>query len=211
MRAVACVKIACTIHFYVGIAAPFTVAILCGWIFLIAVTIAVRRTLRKSQLWIPFLQSSSISILYGVGWTFGLSMTGLTGIGATVLGAFFIATGGLLGVYMFLIYGILSPTVRSIWTRQSYSITQKRHGKSQKPSTPIKQLLEASAVSEKQSTELKTPRVMFSSREDLLEGQSSIVIANISTVDSAQELSDKTDDGHASSPETHSSSEETHL
>ena len=52
---------------------------------------------------------------------------------------------------------------------------------------------------------------MFSSREDLLEGQSSIVIANISTVDSAQELSDKTDDGHASSPETHSSSEETHL
>ena len=170
-------------------------------------TIAVRRTLRKSQLWIPFLQFSSISILYGVGWAFGLAMTGITGIGATVLGAFFIATGGLLGVYMFLIYGILSPTVRSVWRGWLCGAKQKGRGKLQKPSTPVKQLLEASVVSEK-PIELRTPCITSEDSLETANSRSSIVIANIALIDSLPESSDKTDDERYDTP---CSSEETQL
>ena len=103
------------VPFYVGMAVPFILAMIGSWILLIAVTIAVRQTVKNSQQWIPFLQSSSVSVLYGVGWSLGLAMTGVTGTAATVLGVFFIATGGLLGVYVFLIYCVLSPTVRNVW------------------------------------------------------------------------------------------------
>ena len=124
-------------------AVPFVVAMTGSWILLIAVTIAVRQTVRNSQQWIPFLQSSSVSILYGVGWSFGLAMTGVTGTAATVLGVFFIVTGGLLGVYVFLIYCVLSPTVRTVWrgwfccnvTHQEYMLSSQPTPKQQNTTT----------------------------------------------------------------------------
>ena len=149
---------------------PFIVAIVSEWIFLLAIAIAVRRTIAKSQQWVHFLQSSSISFLFAIGWALGLAMTGVVGTAATVLGAMFIIIGGLLGIYIFLIYGILSPTARSVWKEWCVCIQWGKYGKysMSRPTTPAKQLIVKQQ--ETPTVELKVrPHTAYASTEELLE------------------------------------------
>ena len=103
------------IPFYVGMLAPFVLLVLLNCVQLLAITITLRKTLMKSQARLHFLQSCLVLFLFAVGWALGLAMTGLSGVAADALGICFIVVGGLLGLYVFLIYCVVSPIVRNIW------------------------------------------------------------------------------------------------
>lgn len=142
---------------------PFVAAMIGVWVLLIVVAIAVRQTVRNSQQWIPFLQSSSVSVLYGVGWSLGLAMTGVAGTAATVLGVLFIVTGGLLGVYVFLIYGILSPTVRSVW--RGWFCRSLKHQEYTLSSQPAAKQQNTTSSQDRQTAK----RVAFTSTQELVQ------------------------------------------
>ena len=103
---------------------------------LLTVAICLGKKLEKSQARLHFTQSSLLSILFTVGWACGLAMTGLSGIGENVFGALFLLTGAPLGLYVFLIYCLGSPVVRSILRKECYCClgknSHKEYGSTQK-------------------------------------------------------------------------------
>ena len=93
----------------------------------------------KSQARLHFLQSCLVLFLFAVGWALGLAMTGLSGVAADALGICFIVVGGLLGLYVFLIYCVVSPIVRKVW-KEWFLALSHTHYKEYEASyqTPVK-------------------------------------------------------------------------
>lgn len=108
--------------FYLGIVVPFTITMLCNWIMLLTIAIVLRRKLNRSQAWIHYIQSCLLSISFAVGWTFGLILTGLSGGVIDIIGACFILTGAPLGLYIIIIYCLVSPVVRHAWKEWYYDL-----------------------------------------------------------------------------------------
>lgn len=102
------------IPFYIGLVGPFAVVVLSNGVMLIAFYFLIPN-LSKSQEKIHYIQSCLLSLLFGIGWTFGLAGISLKDIGADIITSIFCITGGLLGVYAFIIFCVLSPVVRSVW------------------------------------------------------------------------------------------------
>ena len=127
--------------FYIGILVPFVVLTLLNFIQQITIVITMKQKLKNSQARLHFLQSCIVSSLFAVGWIFGLAMTGLSGIAADVLGALFIAIGGLLGLYVFLIYYVISPLVRKVWKEWFMNVSNTHYKKHESSQTPVKQLV----------------------------------------------------------------------
>lgn len=103
------------IPFYIGLVTPFVIAVLCN-IFILAIVYVILK-LRKNETETSshVVYSILLTIMFGIGWMFGLAFTGTTGVAANVTGSLFIITGAPLGLYIFLIYRVNSSTVRGAW------------------------------------------------------------------------------------------------
>ena len=59
-----------------------------------------------------------VSILFSVGWTFALAVGEVVPLSAATLQILFCMTGGLLGLYIFVLYCIGVPTIRGLLCRK---------------------------------------------------------------------------------------------
>ena len=129
------------IPFYIGILVPFAVLTLLNCIQQLVIAVTLRQKVKNSQAWLHFLQSCLVSLLFAVGWIFGLAMARLSGIAADILDALFIATGGLLGLYVFVLYCVISPIVRKVWKEWFMNGSHTCYKKHESSQTPVKHLV----------------------------------------------------------------------
>ena len=92
--------------FYLGLIIPFTISMLLSWVLLIIVLI------KNKTITIQWIQLLIVSCVFSFGWIFALAVGEVVPISAATLQIIFILTGGLLGLYVFVLYCIGFSPVR---------------------------------------------------------------------------------------------------
>ena len=104
--------------FYIGIVALFILLWIISGIFLIIITIILFRVSLKNY---QYLSTLAVYTICSIAAVFLLAKANVDSpVAAAILELLFLLSGGFLGLYMFVVYCLLSEDVKVIWERKMY-------------------------------------------------------------------------------------------
>ena len=112
--------------FYISLAIPFALTVIAIFIMnsIIIIILLKQRLLTKSERTPQPFRSILLTLLFTLGWAFGLATSFATDTYAIIFECLFLLFGALLGIYIFLIYCVMSNMVRTkVWKQWFYKAT----------------------------------------------------------------------------------------
>ena len=112
--------------FYISLLIPFALIVIAIFIMnsVIIIILLKQRLLTKSERKPQLLRSILLVLLFTLGWGFGLAKSFATDTYAIMFECLFLLFGALLGIYIFLIYCVMSNMVRTkVWKQWFYKAT----------------------------------------------------------------------------------------
>ena len=106
--------------FYISLLIPFGLMVIAIFIMnsIIIIILLKQRLLTKSERTPQLLRSILLALLFTLGWAFGLAKSFATDTYAILFECLFLLFGALLGIYIFLIYCVMSNMVRTkVWKK----------------------------------------------------------------------------------------------
>ena len=114
--------------FYITLVAPLAVVVIIECVIYIMTFAILSKTIltKASDERTHLLTSMAFNAIFTLGWGVGLAKLQTTGAAAAVLEAIFAATGGLMGLYVVLIYCVAVTNVRNYWKQWSFQKMESR-------------------------------------------------------------------------------------
>ena len=106
--------------FYISLLIPFGLMVIAIFIMnsIIIIILLKQRLLTKSERTPQLLRCILLALLFTLGWAFGLAKSFATDTYAILFECLFLLFGALLGIYIFLIYCVMSNMVRTkVWKK----------------------------------------------------------------------------------------------
>ena len=128
--------------FYLGVVVPFTISTIVSWVLLALGLLKARDEI------LHWVQLMSTSGLFTLGWVFALAVGEVVIVTAAVMELIFAITGGMLGLYMFLLYCIAFSPVRSTLCSRNAKFSSSSANVT--PSTTLQRIVKERRESEMQ-------------------------------------------------------------